>query len=72
MKKPRIKLKNRIRRNSQDFSNMLDEVKIDRIKNEVDRTFISDTRITQGILEDPDFQFIKKRLKTMPRKENLR
>ena len=62
---------NKQRRVSKEFADTLDRIKLERIKMGIDKRFISDTRLTQGMIKDPEFKRMSKRLMRLPRKEDL-
>lgn len=68
----RIKVPDRIRRISKEFAETLDRIKLERVKLGKDKKLMSDARLTDGIIKDPEFDRIKFKLIRMPRKENLK
>lgn len=67
------RIKSRLRRISDKFAiKGLDEIKIQRIKEGIDRDKISDVRLTEAMVKEPEFQRLKDKLIKMPRKEELR
>ena len=72
-----IKIQKRARKVSKSFAEQfLDEIKLKRVQSGIDKKFMSDARITEGLLKDSEISKemlkIKDRLIKMPNKENLR
>lgn len=65
------KVKGKHRRISNTFATELDQIKTTRIKTDMDTKFISDARLTEGIIKDPAWKDIKLRLNRMPNKDKL-
>jgi len=58
-------------KNSLLFKNRLDLAKRNRIKSGIDKTFISDVRLTDALARDEDFEILMKKIERKPRKENI-
>lgn len=62
---------NKMRRVGLSFASCLDNLKIERIKTGVDKKMISDTRLTDGMVSEPEFKVIMNRLANKKRREDL-
>lgn len=60
------------RRLSRNFCRKFDRIKLERIKKGVDKKMLSDTRISDALAKDPDFDIILGRISKMPRQEDLK
>jgi len=67
------RIRSRLRRISDSFAKGgLDDIKIQRIKAGIDKNMISDARLTEAMVKEPEFQRLKDKLIRMPRKEQLK
>lgn len=67
-----MKSRDEIMRADKKFKKELNDMKISRIKNGVDKEFRSDREMTELMLKAPSFKDVKKELSTFPRKEDLK
>ena len=58
-------------RNSVKFKKRLQKAKINRIKLGMDKKMLSDTRLTEALATDADFEKLMRKIERKPRKESL-
>lgn len=65
-------LKNRITRIDPDFSEILKNIKLQRIKNRIDIKFRSDRELTKMMMKCPSFPKVKQELARIPTKTDFK
>lgn len=59
------------RRMSINFAKELDDIKLERIKMRTDRKMMGDTRLTEAMIKQPEWQSLKVKLARLPRNPRL-
>lgn len=65
------KRKFKMKKTGVKFANALDNIKLIRIRNGTDNKLISDARLTDGMVEEPEFGILMQKLSKKKRKEHL-
>jgi len=61
----------KLRKISLSLANELDFIKAERIRRKVDNNMLSDARITDGMIKEPEFLQLKEKMILRKRKEDI-